>query len=504
VLAGTSGSRLFPVSDDMPKALLPVGNRPLLSYVCGSLKRCRGGRVVVVTTARFEGLVRSAVEADLAEGVMEAGASVVVADEMVGSAGALREALRCDEALRKCSEIVVMSGESVVGWRCLLQLVDRHRVSSAGCTALFAARVAPVTASGKKEKIDASEIEFVALEDDTNILVEKRALLDIEDEEKDKDEEGSSFFKMAKAVLRRSPKITLRADLVDVHCYVFDAELLDKSLETASESLKADVVPALAETYYRSKELADRDESHAHESTYERYQLDMTSSSTKKKPVIGVVMENHLEEDQEDDDVLGANFCLRVSTVSDYARLCRRCISRSGARLHKRDDVFLFPRGKLSKRDSTLVGADVTLGEKANFKHSTVGARCCIGPRAKINNSILFDDVQVHDGAVVQNSILCSKSIVKEKANLNDVQVGANAIVPPNTILKSEPFTAGDDDDDDDDLGHLDDDDDDLGRLDDDDDDDLGRLDDDDDDLGRLVSDNDDEEGAGTSVLLTT
>ena len=58
ILAGTAGSRLFPLSEDLPKVLLSVANRPILWYILTALRRLGSCRVVVVTTGRFETQVK--------------------------------------------------------------------------------------------------------------------------------------------------------------------------------------------------------------------------------------------------------------------------------------------------------------------------------------------------------------------------------------------------------------------------------------------------------------
>lgn len=423
VLAGTSGSRLFPVTEQMPKALLPVGNRPLVAYLLNTLKTCNA-RVVVVTTAKFEGYVRAAVQSELSD------ATVVTVDEMLGSAGAVRDALSKVDFLRRCSELLIVAGETVVGSKCLLNLVDRHRLKEGGCTGLFA--VQP-TAKGQK---DPADVEFLAMDPD-GVVAMMQGLFDMDDAE-------DPPLKVAKAVLRRSPRFELRADLADVHCYVFDGETLARCLDGLGpdSSLKADVLPTLADTYFRSRPLADVVD--IQKDVYKRYHdLIHDAEEPPLKPLLAVVV---AEDDAaaDDDDLLGSELAVRIQTLPLYAALCRRCVARAV----RAQGGEIAPLGKLVKRDGSLVGPETVLGEKVNLKHASIGARCKVGNRAKINNSVLFDDVTVHDGAVIQNSILCGNSVVKEKANLNDVQVGANAVVPPSTMLKNESFLADDSDDD--------------------------------------------------------
>ena len=50
ILAGGQGQRMFPLTEASPKALLPVGNRPLLAYQVALLEKAGFSEAIVVTT----------------------------------------------------------------------------------------------------------------------------------------------------------------------------------------------------------------------------------------------------------------------------------------------------------------------------------------------------------------------------------------------------------------------------------------------------------------------
>jgi len=56
ILAAGYATRLRPLTDDMPKHLLPVGGRPMVDWVLDKLREAQVASVHLVTNARFAGL----------------------------------------------------------------------------------------------------------------------------------------------------------------------------------------------------------------------------------------------------------------------------------------------------------------------------------------------------------------------------------------------------------------------------------------------------------------
>ena len=54
ILAGHPGSRMFPVTLDKPKALLPVANIPILTQLLTTLERLNFASAIVVTSEEFQ------------------------------------------------------------------------------------------------------------------------------------------------------------------------------------------------------------------------------------------------------------------------------------------------------------------------------------------------------------------------------------------------------------------------------------------------------------------
>lgn len=104
VLAGGAGSRLRPLTDDVPKPLLPLGGEPLIGYQLRRLARLGVRRVVLAT-----GYLADRFEADLADG-SRWGVALrhSVEEEPLGTGGALRAA---SELLPRADRVIVLNGD---------------------------------------------------------------------------------------------------------------------------------------------------------------------------------------------------------------------------------------------------------------------------------------------------------------------------------------------------------------------------------------------------------
>src|SRR4051794_21508111 len=122
VMAGGEGSRLRPMTANLPKPLLPVANRPVMEHVLRLLRR-HGVTDTVVTVQFLASLVRNY----FGDGD-ELGMSLQYATEQrpLGTAGSVKNA----ESALKDDPFLVLSGDALPDAG-LTGLVDFHRRSGA-------------------------------------------------------------------------------------------------------------------------------------------------------------------------------------------------------------------------------------------------------------------------------------------------------------------------------------------------------------------------------------
>mmetsp|Transcript_18498 Transcript_18498/g.60456 ORF Transcript_18498/g.60456 Transcript_18498/m.60456 type:complete len:336 (-) Transcript_18498:805-1812(-) len=271
ILAGTAGSRLFPLSEDLPKVLLSVANRPILWYILTALRRLGSCRVVVVTTGRFETQVKEVCcelvqrartgseVSDETKGECMASPSrhlqlvvdVLVVDEMLGSGGALKEALWRDATLSGCREVCVLAGDCLVGAAALQRLRAAHHRACVDCSLLLCGRKVSLTLK------DVNDAELLLLDSEGRIAA-KVSKLELDDDAGGEGDAEASLH-LPRALFVRTPLLDCRSDLVDAHAYYFDGLALRAALAAPelahATSLGADIVPYLAARYFQGMQL---------------------------------------------------------------------------------------------------------------------------------------------------------------------------------------------------------------------------------------------------------
>ena len=133
VMAGGYGSRLRPLTEEVPKPLLPVGNKPLLQLIVEQLKTA-GIRHVNVATHYKSDVIADHFKNGEAFGVE---IRYVKEDQPLGTAGALSLIEEVDEPL------LVMNGDILtrVDFRALLSFHSEHKADLTVCVRQYEFRV---------------------------------------------------------------------------------------------------------------------------------------------------------------------------------------------------------------------------------------------------------------------------------------------------------------------------------------------------------------------------
>jgi len=133
VMAGGLGSRLRPLTEEVPKPMLPVGDKPLLEHIVEQLKQAGIRRVNVATHYKSE------VIADHFKNGEAFGVEIryVKEDQPLGTAGALSLIEEVDEPL------LVMNGDILtrVDFRALLNFHREHKADLTVCVRQYEFKV---------------------------------------------------------------------------------------------------------------------------------------------------------------------------------------------------------------------------------------------------------------------------------------------------------------------------------------------------------------------------
>jgi len=404
IMAGGLGNRMYPMTSGHPKCMLPLVNRPLLSYQMEILERSGFAVAIAVILKNEEQAVQKFL-ADEYKGQLKV--DLVVLEEAMGTADAFRQpALK--EKIK--TDFFVMSGDLVTNVF-LHYLADVHRSRDAACSILLTKVVTDKSKEGKKkDKDDFLDKHYIGLDDKKNRLLVFASTSDVEEE-----------FEMSKALLRRHPNITVHNNLLDSHLYIFSPWVLNLIEEKKNiSSIQAELLPYLVNHQYSAK--ADSWlGSHRKEGT----DLAMEMSHSKPTPNEGERYRCFalLAEDSA--------FCARANTVRSLEQMSKH-LSTSVYEYTPWTPVSegnMVRAARQGNPDATfgpnsVVGRDVVCESGVSVKKSILGHNVTVKADSKIVNSIIFDNVVVEQGVTLLNCVVGRGSRITKGSTLKECRVG--------------------------------------------------------------------------------
>eukprot|EP01118_Nematostelium_gracile_P019648 TRINITY_DN917_c0_g1_i2.p1 TRINITY_DN917_c0_g1~~TRINITY_DN917_c0_g1_i2.p1 ORF type:complete len:293 (-),score=69.23 TRINITY_DN917_c0_g1_i2:33-911(-) len=207
LLAGGRGNRLYPLTEGHSKYLLPVANRPLISYQLELLEHIGFNEVIIITDTESAPQLKRYVNE------LHAGKIRVIWEVCKPRSGTAEALLKIKDSITT-KNFIVMSADLIVADAFLHSMADIHRTQNAALTILL-----------KKEEENQEKEERRKNNEDVGDLIG----LDCEDRlvyftaKADLEEEMS--FK--KTILKRYHNVTMHSDLNDSHFYIFSRWVLD-------------------------------------------------------------------------------------------------------------------------------------------------------------------------------------------------------------------------------------------------------------------------------------
>ncbi|OPY40144.1 MAG: Bifunctional protein GlmU [Methanoregulaceae archaeon PtaU1.Bin222] len=114
ILAAGEGKRLRPLTRSRPKAMIPVGNIPVMDYVISSLKTCGIRDIIVVVGYRKEQVIRHL-------NTLDTGVTVAVQEKPLGTAHAL---LQAKEYIK--DRFLVLPGDNFINSASIARIMDKR------------------------------------------------------------------------------------------------------------------------------------------------------------------------------------------------------------------------------------------------------------------------------------------------------------------------------------------------------------------------------------------
>ncbi|KAL5486396.1 hypothetical protein EMCRGX_G018866 [Ephydatia muelleri] len=434
ILAAGRGSRMYPLTEGCPKALLPVGNVPLVWYPVHWLEKNGYAKVTVVVSESSSQQINDA----LTELCISNSSKILLSFEEIpdsedsGTADTLRN-------LKIKGDLLVITCD-LVATVPLHWLTDSHHTKNSTLTLLLVHPSQDEEDPSKKKQLGATDRDIIGLDDQSH-LVYFMASADLD--------EG---LPLSKSLLNRHPHIKFTSQLLDAHVYLMDrwaSEQLHTKCRSMS-SIKRELIPHLVrlQNHTSLNSTTNLDES----STNKQEEPQSTDDALEKMALqrssfagVDGGSKNFIRQQLRCNAVVvpsDGGLCTRVNSLQQYITINRMMYQYADHFGFLKKTDAATSRGK-SVNPDCLVATATQVSDKASVKRSCLGQHCVISDKCKIIGSVLMDYVTVGEGCSIQNCVICSHVRIEDGANLKDCYIGANYTVIKDADLRGETLVAG-------------------------------------------------------------
>lgn len=404
---------MYPLTTETAKALLPIANRPMISYQLELLERLGFEDVIIVAQEKAASELKTFVD-EIYEGRILV--NWVLLQEFMGTAEAL---LLTQDKIK--TDFIVISSDLITDEHFIHKMTDFHRIHDSTATILL--YKPQVTDKEQEQLLRQQRIEYGLLDyfglstAHDNLLLYMAAAADIE---------GSMVI--PKELLRKYPDLTIHANLIDSHFYIFSRSVIDILLSHERQqnkilSIKGELLPLLISTHNKAPE-PTREKS-------EKTEKSEKEKSNKKIECYALIKET--------------GYSSRANTTKSYLQMNIDMASKNSVYTPwepTQKNYFLHSTAQVDPKTQIgpecVVGQGTHVGEKCSVKKSIIGKHCKVDARVKIINSVIMDHVTIEPGCVISGSVICNNVYMKEECTIKDSFVGAAYTVPEKTDIKND------------------------------------------------------------------
>lgn len=465
VMAAGPGSRMTHLTAQYPKALLPIGNFPMVYYPIHMLERHGFQDAIVIVYDSYKDEVRK---------ILKERCSVTMKLDFVGIPDT--EDWGTADSLRHVRDKISASNVLVVGCDLLTDLnlmpaFNIFRKHEASLVVLLSKlqenKELPVP--GLKSKPETEKVCFGTDEAEERLLWWKALV----------DRSGDAVFSHRQMI--KYPYLRLQTSLTDCHLYLMKKWVVDyiscnKDCRKMT-SLRGEVVPHVVMKQFPSRKRLKRSRTSWKKEPAEE-SLDLASrigtlplgdlpdiyafaesSSWQKinyqtnqmaKAMSSWTDGSELDEEQMSDDpiqcyvyIQDSGFSVCTNTISSYCEANRQIARMLNTLVPGlKGKGLVHPTATVKEKSQIgpdcIVAEGVTVGEKVSVKKSVIGRKCVIGDKCKIANSIIMDDVVIGESCQVMNTVISSGAQVAEMCVLKDSIVGQSMPVASMSNITNE------------------------------------------------------------------
>ncbi|XP_067928648.1 translation initiation factor eIF2B subunit gamma-like [Watersipora subatra] len=418
LMAAGRGSRLTPLSDNISKCLLPIGNIPMLWFPLRSFDLAGFNDILIIVLQSWKNKVLHALE-QMQRRVPWSTPGFrysfhTITDDCNEDEGTATTLLKIPETRK--TDLLVMSSDLITTTP-LKELMHQHCLHQSTLTCLMKQQTKPDgPIPGLKTKSISKESDIIGLDTADSRLLFIFSEADHEDS-----------IPVKQTVLERHPCVDVTSRLEDCHLYCISKTSVfnDDVKVRGCSSLRSELVPYLVSRQFESSRPQRED-------CVEELSMDLVTKLSSWTDHTGD-MDGPYHDSNVKCYVRLADpnrLCLRANSLPDYYEANKQI--GSYAEYFGLTNFYKLPselKRSQAGQDSAI-GTQLKLGEKSAIKKSIIGNDCEIGARVKINNTILMNNVKIKDGSVLQTCIICEGSTVEAKTELKECIVSAKVAQP--------------------------------------------------------------------------
>ncbi|XP_037131366.1 translation initiation factor eIF-2B subunit gamma [Syngnathus acus] len=425
MMAAGGGSRMTDLTYNTPKAMLPVGNRPLIWYPLNLLERVGFDEVIVITTKEVQKMMSTDLKLKM-DVKLKLDFVCIPEDEDMGTADALRHIqpkIKTDILVLSCDVITDVA---------LHEVVDLFRAHDATLAMLMSkAHEFTETVPGQKGKKKAAEQrDFVGVDQSGKRVLFMANEVDLED--------GLSI---RKSILNKHPRMLIKTGLLDAHLYCMKKAVVDFLNDSKSiSSIRGELVPYLVRKQFSKARSSPKRQDDSDEQSQTKSDNSTNNElliSSRDDGLLQLAQERSCWNDHHGDmseayhggklrcyvHIMEQGLCYRVNTLAAYIeanRLVPKLLLEEPA---------VHPSAVISERcqmgSDSMIGALCQIADKTSIKRSTIGSSTAIKEKVRVTNSIIMHGVTVEEECNIQGSVICNNAVIGRGSDLKYCLVGS-------------------------------------------------------------------------------
>ena len=450
ILSGGQGTKLYPLAEHIPAALLSIANKPIIWYVIEFLHKYGFEEAIIVSKPTFFDRIKTCVDTFVSVYnipiKLDCYCLPIDKHTEMGTADALRfiqPHIKSDLLIIPCDILIDIP---------LQQFANIHRCYNSALTILLTTQrqASPSDQSAGPMKTYKAGRDVIALAEGTDRILMLQNESDIDEK-----------LTLTRSLLLKYPCLDIRTDLKDTHVYLMSRSTMDILNEGEGKkihSIKDELIPLILQ-----KQLTDYTKVSTYPSGEDAsfmfnpldnlellsYQLSETNRSGRFDRIMldGLCQEIYYTYACYTMILTSTHQALRISTVHDYIegnKLMQREDIRHSLWPIETDQGLVHASVEITGAVERVVGKETYIGEGSridegcSLKKSVIGSLVILGKNVKVSNSIILERAVIEDNCQIINSIVCGNAKIEADCVLRDCIVARSAVVTKDSDIKGE------------------------------------------------------------------